>query len=158
MATSYTDADVAVARALRADIEEQGGFTRPYGEFRKRLAVAGISVSSTACSQLWRAAAEELVTTDEDQGGEEEVGAKTEGHDIHPEEEDPGLSLAEIMEPYYRPIQDDETLDDYEERLSQGLASVRRSEYEVAEKQMLQVLKQGHFYLEMKQLGLNVSL
>ena len=151
------DEHIDLARSIRAAVESEGGHTRPYGEFRKRIAAAGISLSSTACSRLWRAAVEEAVTSEEDLGGEGEVEGEVELPPSQPEDAEEGLSLSEVVGSHFGPIQDNETLDDYEERLSQGLASVRRSEYEVAEKQMLQVLQQGHFYLEMKRLGLNAS-
>ena len=72
MATEFTAADLEVARIVRADIEQRGGYTRPYGEFRKRIAAAGISLNSTASSKLWRAADREAASGSETGGGSEE--------------------------------------------------------------------------------------
>ena len=52
MATEFTAVDLEVARTVRADIEQRGGYSKPYGEFRKRIAAAGISLNSTARSKL----------------------------------------------------------------------------------------------------------
>ena len=49
------DVHIEVARSIRTAVESEGGHFRPFGEFRKRLAAAGIRVSSTIASRLWRA-------------------------------------------------------------------------------------------------------
>lgn len=155
MATEFTAADLELARTVRADIEQRGGYTRPYGEFRSRIAQAGISLNSTASSKLWRAADREAASGSETGGGSEEEA--DDGVTPELEGEEQGLTFEEISASHFGPIQDNETLSDYEERVFQGLALVRPSDYDRTEKAMLQALQQGHFYLEMKQMGLTAS-
>jgi uncharacterized radical SAM superfamily protein len=45
------DVHIEVARTIRTAVESEGCY-RPFGEFRKRLAAAGIHVSSTIASKL----------------------------------------------------------------------------------------------------------
>ena len=101
MASGYSSEDVDAARVIRAEIEEQGRFIRPYGEFRKRIAAAGISLSSTACSKLWKAAAEKEVITEEDPGGEEEEQEEQEDAD------EQGLTLIELKLSCLTPIREE---------------------------------------------------
>jgi hypothetical protein len=101
---------------------------------------------------LWRAAEQEAASGSDNGGGSEEEA--DDGVTPELEGEEQGLTFEEISASHFGPMQDDETLSDYEERVSQGLASVRPSDYDRTEKAMLQALQQGHFYLEMKQMGL----
>ena len=41
--------------------------------------------------------------------------------------------------------------------MSQGLATVLRVDYEAAEKRMLILLQQAHFYCEVRKMGLSIS-
>ena len=103
------DEHIEVARTIRAAVEEEGGFLRPYGEFRKRLAASGANVSSTSCSRLWKAAAAEKVTEDsqDEEPGDEDVPVEPkQAQETEPaqardqEEEDQGLTLDEIGRPH----------------------------------------------------------
>ncbi len=116
MATEFTVADLELARTVRADIEQRGGYSRPNGEFRKRIAAAGISLNSTASSKLWRAADQEAASGSETGGGSEEEA--NDGVTPELEDEDQGLTFEEISASHFGPLQDDETLGDYEERVS----------------------------------------
>ena len=75
MASFDGDEHIDVARSIRTAVESEGGHFRPFGEFRKRLAAAGIRVSSTIASRLWRAVDDsaEISADEEEEEEEEEV-------------------------------------------------------------------------------------
>ena len=103
-----------VAGGLRSVIVETGGLSNPRNEFRRRLAAAGIKVSATVCSRLWRAAGEQLVVASQDAGSEEVEEHEDEEEDA----EEQGLTLIELKLSCLTTIREEETLDDYEERLA----------------------------------------
>ena len=152
------DVHIEVARGIRTAVESEGGHFRPFGEFRKRLAAAGIHVSSTIASKLWRAVDESSEHSEEEEEEEVKDGVpEPQSAQDQPEDVDQGLSLLEIEESHFYPIEHDATLESLEERMSQGLAAVLRVDYEAAEKRMLILLQQAHFYCEVRKMGLSVS-
>ena len=142
------DVHIEVARSIRTAVESEGGHFRPFGEFRKRLAAAGIHVSSTIASKLWRAVDDSAEISADEEEEEEEVKdgvPEPQSAQDQPEDVDQGLSLREIEESHFYPIEEEETLESLEERMSQGLAAVLRVDHEAAEKRMLILLQQAHF-------------
>ena len=66
------DVHIEVARTICTAVESEGCY-RPFGEFRKRLAAAGIRVSSTIASRLWRAVDDSAEISADEEEEEEEV-------------------------------------------------------------------------------------
>ena len=152
------DEHIEVARGIRAAVESEGGHSRPYNEFYKRLAAAGIHVSSTIASKLWRAVDESSETSGDDEDAEaQDTPPEPQLAQDPPEELDLGVSLVEIEASHFYPIEDEELLESLEARMSQGLASVSRTDYDAAEKRMLILLQQAHFFCEVRKMGLSAS-
>ena len=152
------DEHIDVARGIRAAIESEGDHFRPFGEFRKRLAAADIHVDSTIASKLWRAVDESTETSGDDKDEEDQdTPPEPQLAQDPPEELDRGVSLVEIEASHFYPIEDEELLESLEARMSQGLASVSRADYDAAEKRMLILLQQAHFFCEVRKMGLSAS-
>ena len=124
------DALVALARQFRAEIEALEGDAKVrnnYNEFRKRFKVAGVTIDASVASRLWKQSAEEeeFEAKDSDEDFEAEIvdevpppGGGLDDQSPIDGREDQGLSLADLQRGFFVPIQDDETLDEFEERLA----------------------------------------
>lgn len=65
-----------------------------------------------------------------------------------------GLALVELTESLLTPIDENETLTEFEERLAQGMASALPEEAEEVQRVALQLLQEAHFFLETIKMGL----
>ena len=62
--------------------------------------------------------------------------------------------MVELKETFLTQLEEEETLDDYEEKLAQAFGLVREEEASSAQDISLRLLQQAHFYLEIRKLGL----
>ena len=107
-----------------------------------------------------------------DEGEEEEEEAEDEevdpeGQDYEPpepgkngqgeekEEEDEGETVESLMKDFFTPILETETLDDYEERIIQGIALGKESDRHRLDTIAMDFIAQAHFHLSVVRLGLD---
>ena len=63
-------------------------------------------------------------------------------------QEERGFTLAELEQGHFLPMDASETLDDFEERMAQGLSCALEAERPQAEERMLDLILQGYFQAE----------
>ena len=142
------DDRLALAREVYEAMLEQEIEGSAFNAFRPQLKDKGLTLNSTEASKLFRAVKAEWAGAEEEEQNGGPVGeSERQGPELEPAveeaQQEKDTSWEEIRDNYFTPIQDEETLKDYEERLGQGLISVKDDEYDVAELAMLFVLAAG---------------
>ena len=85
----------------------------------------------------------------------ESPGQGKDGQDEGAGEEDEGETIESLMKDFFTPILETETLDDYEERIIQGIAMGKESDRHQLDTIAMDLIAQAHFHLSVVRLGLD---
>ena len=100
---------------------------------------------------------EEEAEEDEEDPEEQDQGPNPEedGHGEEGDGEEEGETIESLMNDFFTPIQEAETLDDYEERIIQGIALGKESDRHSLDAIAMDLIAQAHFHLSVVRLGLD---
>jgi len=85
----------------------------------------------------------------------ESPGPGKDGLDEEGEQEDEGETVESLMKDFFTPILETETLDDFEERILQGIALGKESDRHRLDTIAMDLIAQAHFHLSVVRLGLD---